>query len=177
MDNAPKGARVGWGLISAFAAIALTLIEALAYTYDQMVGDMASWVMFVAALFCAWLVGSINWNGNGAVSALAGFGVASIILGANVWFLGWYRVEALENFNPSSWVDFERVYSFVCLAVQCLAAATALVAARLAGKSTERRTEKLVLPGRIELPTSALPRMRSTTELRQRFAWLRRGLA
>ncbi len=28
----------------------------------------------------------------------------------------------------------------------------------------------LVLPGRIELPTSALPRMRSTTELRQRSA-------
>ena len=26
---------------------------------------------------------------------------------------------------------------------------------------------RLVLPGRIELPTSALPRMRSTTELRQ----------
>ncbi len=27
---------------------------------------------------------------------------------------------------------------------------------------------KLVPPGRIELPTSALPRMRSTTELRRR---------
>ena len=29
----------------------------------------------------------------------------------------------------------------------------------------------MVLPVRIELTTSALPRMRSTTELRQHFVW------
>ena len=33
----------------------------------------------------------------------------------------------------------------------------------------------MVLPGRIELPTSALPRMRSTTELRQHAMTLLEG--
>ena len=43
------------------------------------------------------------------------------------------------------------------------------------GDAAQRQCEEMVLPVRIELTTSALPRMRSTTELRQHFVRKRRA--
>src|SRR5690348_2660279 len=45
------------------------------------------------------------------------------------------------------------------------------------GGVAKRQCEEMVLPVRIELTTSALPRMRSTTELRQHFVRERRAYA
>ena len=39
------------------------------------------------------------------------------------------------------------------------------------GRPSDGLCVEMVLPVRIELTTSALPRMRSTTELRQHFRW------